>query len=132
MGRPRIEFDRDAVAENIRKGFSWKDISTLLGYKYGTFMRWKNTQDFGDIVTKMEPGEELTERVRQIVAGQPNMGAVAVSGNLANGGIYAPRQAVRDALRAVDPEASLKRKRNAANRRKSNIIVPQELPLIAT
>ncbi len=45
MGRPKIEFDREAIANCVKQGFNWKEIARVLGYSYSTLMGWKETQD---------------------------------------------------------------------------------------
>ncbi len=127
MGRPKIEFDREAIANCVKQGFNWKEIARVLGYSYSTLMGWKETQDFSEVLTKLGPGPELAEEVRLVAGVQPNMGAKAVSSFLLNSGKSVRRKDVREALYDMNPEASAKRKKYAIKRREYNIVVAHEL-----
>ena len=79
------------------------------------------------VVPYAKPGEELTNAVANIVSGLPDSGSVAVSNQLLGKGLYARRKDVRDTLRAIDPDASEKRKGPPIKRVDYDVVIPHDL-----
>ncbi len=90
-GRLQFEIDEDFV-DNLRTlGHSWVDIARQINCSISTIKVWRNRVNYQDPWTKMEAGEELTDVITQIAAGQPDCGSFMISHILMGQGMRAPR-----------------------------------------
>ena len=119
-GRPKFLITKDQL-EFLRSeiGFSWVDISNILGVSVSTITRRRH--EYGmEIRQNTTPidNEALDEIVGSIAREHPSMGTVLVEGILARSAIRVSRERIRRSLMRTDPINFVRRKHQTINRRR--------------
>jgi len=111
------DIDKNAVEELRATGARWRTISLWSGYSMKAVGKWRKRVGYEDPWILLE-GEALDNVLRDYLEEYPNKGEIMTIAELRYQG-YAPvsREALRDAIRRVDPGGRERRRRNHLFRR---------------
>ncbi|CAH0385641.1 unnamed protein product, partial [Bemisia tabaci] len=123
-GRPSLEVDQEFMDNCAKSGLSITATCAVLGISRQTFYRNYSTQTYR---SEEIDDEELLQTVVDLKEENRKCGARYVKGHLTAIGKTAPRQKIRETLRAVDPVGTVFRQRLKTKRKKFYVPGPNHL-----
>ena len=129
-GRPKLHITREQLHTlNIDAGFSWSEISRMLGISERTLRRRRH--ELGMAVEGKEfsslSDNELDDIIRQVLSTTPGAGLRMVQGAIKQRGLIVQRDRILYSLRRVDPVTTSLRNARRIVRRTYNVPSPNAL-----
>lgn len=127
VGRPKIRINIEQVELFRTSGFTWEEISHLLGISRTTL--WRRLTELGLHFEKYTSisDSDLDGHVREIQYNNPNIGMSLLQGYLQSRGVFVQRHRVRQSVLRINPIASLSRWHQVVSRRSYSVPGPNSL-----
>ena len=127
VGRPKIRINIEQVELFRTSGFTWEEISHLLGISRTTL--WRRLTELGLHFEKYTSisDSDLDGYVREIQYNNPNIGMSLLQGYLQSRGVFVQRHRVRQSVLRINPIASLSRWHQVVSRRSYSVPGPNSL-----
>jgi len=126
-GRPRFIIQREQLLYLTSLGFSWTNISLLLGVSRMTVYRRRIEYDLLSEPTNPLNDDALKDLLREIKRGHPNLGQTMILGLIRAQGYYVSRERLRDAIKQIDPLCTALRWHSITYRRQYRVPSPNAL-----
>ena len=117
-GRPKFDISREQLQYLRSLSFSWTAIADMLRVTRMTIYRRRVEYGMLDESFSMINDQELTEKVRRILAQHPEVGQTFVAGRLRSLGYRVTRARIRQVMRDIDPLSSALRWQGIAAHRR--------------
>ena len=127
VGRPKVAINIEQVELFRTSGFTWEEISHLLGV--GRTTLWRRLTELGLHFEKYTSisDSDLDGHVREIQYNNPNIGMSLLQGYLQSRGVFVQRHRVRQSVLRINPIASLSRWQQVVSRRSYSVPGPNSL-----
>ena len=127
IGRPKVAINIEQVELFRTSGFTWDEISHLLGVSRTTL--WRRLTELGLHFKKYSSisDSDLDSNVREIQHNSPNVGISLLQGYLQSRGVIVQRQRIRQSVLRVNPIATLSRWQQVVSRRCYSVPGPNSL-----
>ena len=127
IGRPRVAINIEQVELFRTSGFTWEEISHLLGISRTTL--WRRLTELGLHFEKYTSisDSDLDGHVREIQYNNPNIGMSLLQGYLQSREVFVQRHRVRQSVLRINPIASLSRWQQVVSRRSYSVPGPNSL-----
>lgn len=127
IGRPQVTINVEQVELFRTSGFTWEEISHLLGV--GRTTLWRRLTKLGLHFEKYSniSDNDLDSHVREIQHNNSNIGMSLLQGYLQSRGVFVQRQRVRQSVLRINPIATLSRWQQVVSRRSYSVPGPNSI-----
>ena len=126
-GRPRFVIQREQLLYLTSLGFSWTNISSLLGVSRMTLYRRRAEYDLLSDPSHLPDNDTLKDLIREIKREHPNLGQTMILGLIISQGYYVSRDRLREALKQADPLGTALQWNSITYRRQYKVPSPNAL-----
>ena len=127
-GRPRFDITREQLLYLASMSFTWTDIAIMLGVSRMTIYRRRVQYSLVEDPRIVPTDVQLRMAIREIQAGQPEVGEVMIMGNIRSMGYKVTRERIRQEIRNSDPlHSALRWRGGLTSRRPYSVPGPNSL-----
>ena len=108
-GRPRFDITREQLIYLASMSFTWTGIAKMLGVSRMTIYRRRVEYSLVEDPRVVPTDAQLHTAIRDIQAGQPEVGQVMIMGHIRSMGYRVTRERLRQEIRSSDPLHSILR-----------------------
>lgn len=126
-GRPRLIVNSEQVELLRSYGFSWEEVSNLIGISRTTL--WRRLHSLGVPLEMYSDISDISldDQIRNVQQNSPNVGLSMLQGYLRSQGIFVQRRRIRESVLRINPIRAIVRWRQAVTRRSYSVPGPNSL-----